>query len=114
MEIRIQEVDNNVVIATLDGGLDRETSAELLDDLHKMVDAGLKKIIVDMDRVTFISSAGLAMIIRLHAKLKKKGGIVRLANVHDFALDLLRVTNLHHVLEIYEDVNAAKLAFRDE
>lgn len=113
MEIRIQEVDDGVVIVTIDGGLDRENADILFDDLVKMIDAGLSRIVVDLDKVTFMASAGLATIIRLHSRLKKRGGTVRLANAHGFVHDLMRVTHLNHVLEIYEDVNAAKLAFRE-
>ena len=43
MEFYYDEIDNDVLIITADGGLNADTSEQLIQSIEKLVDAGLKK-----------------------------------------------------------------------
>ena len=112
MEFYYDEIDNDVLIITADGGLNADTSEQFILSIEKLVDAGLKKIIVDCDKLDDISSYGLGVLVQLHNRMKRQGSDVKLASVKGPMPDVLEVTGLNKLFEIYPDVNRARLAFR--
>ena len=112
MEFYYHELDNEVLVISADGGIDRRTSQEFVDNITTLVNAGLRKIIVDCERLTYLSSYGLGVLLRLHKRAKTAGGEVKIANVHSRVAELLHLTHLNKVFGIYPDVNRARLDFR--
>ena len=112
MEFYYDEVDNDVLIITADGGLNAETSEQFILSIEKLVDAGLKKMIVDCDKLDYISSSGLRVLVRLHNRMKRQGSDVKLASLKGALASVLQVTGLNKLFEIYPDVDRARLAFR--
>lgn len=112
MEFYYDEVDGDVLIIRADGGLNGDTIGQFMTEIEQLVDAGLKRIIVDCEHLEFISSAGLAALMRLHKKMATHGGDVKVAAVRKLIVQVFEVTHLSSVFDIYPDVNAARLAFR--
>lgn len=112
MEFFYHELDRDTLILSADGGLNADTATELVGQLESLVDVGLTRIIVDCTRLDFISSFGVGVLVRLHHKLAKKGGDVKIACVHSAVLKALTIMHMNKFFEIYPDVNQARLAFR--
>jgi len=112
MEFFYHELDRNVLILAADGGLNAHTAADFVAQLEALVDAGVTQIIVDCTRLDFISSYGLAVLVRLHNKLAKHGGDVRVAGVKSSVLGALMLMKMNRLFQIYPDVNQARLSFR--
>jgi len=112
MDFYADEIERDVLILAADGGLNSDTAEEFVASLEQLVDAGLTKLIVDCTRLTHISSYGLGVLIRLHGRMAKHGGNVKLCNVSGLVPQILQVTRLDKRFEIYPDVNRARLAFR--
>jgi anti-sigma B factor antagonist len=113
MEFYYDESDDNILIIQADGGLNGDNANEFVGRVEGLVDAGLKKIIVDCDRLTFLSSIGMASLMRLHKRMTRHGGDVKIANVHSVIAELLHVARLDKLFAIYPDVGQARLAFRE-
>jgi len=112
MEFYYHEVDNDVLIISADGGIDKQTSKKFVEQIFKLIENGMTKIIVDCQKLTYISSWGLGVLLRLHKRAKAAGGEVKIANVHSRIVALLNVTHLNKIFGIYPDVNRARLEFR--
>ncbi len=112
MEIYYDDVDSEVLVIKADGGLNAGTAEGFVEDLEKLVDAGLRKIIVDCSELSYISSFGLGVLIRLHSRLARHDGNVKIASVKGVVVEVMRVTKLTRLFEIYPDVSRARLAFR--
>ena len=112
MQTFVQERDGDLLIVSADGGLNRETAQQLIDDVGRHVEAGARHVIVDCSRLTLITSAGFGTLLRLHSAMKARGALVRLAGVQGMAAQALRLLRLDGVFELFPDVNAARLAFR--
>lgn len=113
MEFYYDEVDNDVLIIKADGGLNSDNAGEFVEKIEALVDAGLTKIIVDCTKLAFMSSMGMATLMRLHKRLAGSGGNVKVANVQSMIAELLHVARLDKIFEIYPNVNQARLAFRE-
>jgi anti-sigma B factor antagonist len=80
--------------------------------LEKIVDAGLRRIIVDCSGLDHISSFGIGVLLRVHKRLARHGGDVKLAAIHNGLVRVLQIARVDSMFEIYPDVNRARLAFR--
>lgn len=112
MEFYWDEIDNDVLILAADGGLNASTADEFVDRIQHLVDAGLRRIIIDCSKLDYVSSYGLGVLVRLHGRLKEHGGDVKIASVQGMLPQALHVTRLDRVFDVYPDVNRARLAFR--
>jgi anti-anti-sigma factor len=112
MEFRYDEIDNDVLIISADGGLNADTAADFVQSIEKLVDAGLCKIIIDCKDLTYVSSYGLGVLIRLNKRVRNRGGDVKLASITGIVPQALQATRLDRLFAIYADVNRARLAFR--
>ena len=112
MEFYYSDTDNDVLIIKADGGLNSDNADKFVDELAALIDAGQSKIIVDCSRLNNITSYGLGVLVRLHSKLSKKGGDVKLACVKGLIEQVFKVTHLNKIFEMYPDVSRACLMFR--
>ena len=112
MQTFLQERDGELLVVRADGGLNRDTAHQLIEDVGRHVDAGARSVIVDCSGLTVLSSAGIGALLRLHGAMKARGAQVRLAALHGVVAQALHLTRLDTVFELFPDVNAARLAFR--
>jgi anti-sigma B factor antagonist len=112
MEFYYHDVDGDILILSADGGLIAATADQFVDELDQIIQCGCQKLIVDCTRLTYISSYGLGLLVRLHKKLAVRGGNVKLAAVEGAIPKLLSLTQLDRVFEIYPTVDEARRAFR--
>ena len=111
MEFYYHGVEEDVLVVSADGGLNRAVSQRFVEEVESMVDSGLRKIVVDCAQLTYISSFGLGVLLQLHRRMKKHNGDVKLCNVHNVVLDVLRLTRLQTIFGIYDDLSKALAAF---
>ena len=114
MEFYEHEIDNDVLIIAADGGIDKDTSREFVERIFELIEGGVTKIIIDCTKLTYISSWGLGVLLRLHKRARTAGGEVKIANVHSRIVEVLNITHLNRIFGIYPDVNRARLDFRPE
>ena len=112
MEFRYDEIDGDLMILTADGGLNQRTADQFVSSVETLVDAGLRRLIIDCSALDYVSSFGLGVLVRLHRRMQTHGGDVKIAAVSGFLAQALQATRLNSLFEIYPDVNRAKLAFR--
>lgn len=114
MEFYYHEVDKDVLILSADGGLNADTAADFIKQLEQIIDFGSKKIIIDCTNLSYISSYGVGVLVRLHNKLAKAGGNVKIAAPPSKVLQALNLVRMGKIFEIYPDVSQAQLAFREK
>jgi anti-anti-sigma factor len=106
MEFYYSDVDKDILIVCADGGLNSDNANQFVDELGTLIEGGQTKIVVDCTRLDYISSYGVGVLLRLHAKLAKRGGNVKLACVKSI------IEKFNSLFEIYPDVSRACLMFR--
>ena len=89
------------------GELDVYTAPRLREELIERITAGHRHLIVDLDRVTFIDSTGLGVLIGALKRIRAYDGELRLVATTDQVLRPLRVTGLHRVFPPYDCVENA-------
>jgi anti-anti-sigma factor len=84
---------------SLEGMLDSIAAPELEDALKDELQ-GVEHIVFDMDKLTYICSSGLRILLSTSQKLKAEGGSIKLINVDTGVEDVLMLTGFKRVFAI--------------
>ena len=95
-----REVDGVMVVA-LDGRIVLgEESNALREKLKGLLTEGKKKIVLNVNNITFIDSAGLGTLVASHHTAKKEGASLRLCHLDNKFQQVLQITKLLTLLYI--------------
>jgi anti-anti-sigma factor len=83
------------------GELDVQSVPELKEHLAEAIDAGTKRIVVDLADVSFIDSISLSALVGARRKLGDDGRLAVVA-VHEYVRLILQATGLEQVLDVFE------------
>jgi anti-sigma B factor antagonist len=111
LSIETRLLDGEILVVELGGSLNSTTTDQFNQAIQNHLDQGRTKIIIDCRRVEYISSLGLGSLVALQAKLRKKGGEVKLAGLYGLAADTIRLVGLDKLLNIYGDMEFARESF---
>ena len=81
------------------------------DTLERLLDDGRTRILVNLARVRYMDPAGVGELIHSQVRAAAFGGTVKLLNPADRVFDLLLLTKLSDVFEIYKDELEAVASF---
>ncbi len=88
-----------------------EEVARLRDRLTKELEAGHKNLILNMDEVDYIDSTGLGTLVICFTRFQKGGGSLKLLNLNRRNIELLVLTKLTTVFELFIDEQDAINSF---
>ena len=99
----VERTVSEVTVLDLKGKMTLGEGDELLKDkIASLVSQGKKKILLNLEAVPYIDSAGLGEIVRTYTSISRQGGRLKLLNVSKRIQDLLAITKLLTVFETYE------------
>jgi len=109
-----ERVVGDVTILDLRGKMTLGEGDELLrEKVSSLVSQGKKKLILNLDGVPYIDSAGLGEIVRTYTTVSRQGGKLKLLNLTKRIEDLLSITKLLTVFEVYKDEPEALQSYAD-
>ena len=111
MKIKERKRDGVAVLemsGRLMGGPDSEAFDEVLKTL---IHEGCRNVIVNMEKVRWVNSTGLGILISGYTTLKKSGGELKLLKVSDRIENIFIVSKLYTVFESYQDEDEAVRSF---
>ena len=107
-----QRVVNGVTILDLKGKITLGEGDELLKkEIDSLIQKDQKKLLLNLEGVPYIDSAGLGEIVRTYTTVSRQGGKLKLLNVTKRIQDLLAITKLLTVFETYESEPDAVKSF---
>ena len=83
------------------GELDVQSVPELKERLAEAVDAGTKRVVVDLAEVSFIDSLSLSALVGARRRLGEDGRLAVVA-VHEYVRLILQATGLEQVLDVFD------------
>jgi anti-sigma B factor antagonist len=112
MPLEITESEReDVVILTLKGRLALGESNLVREKITALSAAGKHKIVVDLSSVEYIDSTGLGVLVICFTSLKRQGGALKLVNPNKRNVELLLLTKLHTVFEVFNEAQDAVNSF---
>jgi anti-sigma B factor antagonist len=79
----------------------------LRDTLRTQINDGTKRFILNLGEVSYIDSSGLGELVSTYTTIRNKGGDVKLLKLTSKTKDLLQMTKLLTVFDVYDDETKA-------
>ncbi|HUA82839.1 MAG TPA: STAS domain-containing protein [Bryobacteraceae bacterium] len=112
MSLEIRETDREgIAILALKGRLTVGEASMIRDKVHELVAKGRNNIIFDLGQVDYIDSTGLGSMVICFTTIKKSGGTLKLLNLNKRNIELLLLTKLHTIFEVFSDEQDAVNSF---
>ncbi len=86
-------------------------AGRLNEKIHELIEAGVKKVVVDLAQVALMNSSGLGLLISALSTVRHNGGELKLACIAPRVRSLMTITKLIHVFETYDSVEGAVASF---
>ena len=79
--------------------------------VQEALNSGTTKLLVNMGDVTTIDSSGVGELVSAYTTVTNRGGKLKLANIPDKVSDILTITQLITVFDVYENEDEAIRSF---
>jgi anti-sigma B factor antagonist len=106
-----QSQKDDVTVVALTGRFDAQSAGDAEDTLKAALEGGAKKILVDMDQVEYISSAGLRVLLSTAKKLAGVSGKLVLCGLKPYVREVFEVAGFTTIFMILPDVDEGVKAF---
>ena len=104
---------NDVTILDLKGKMTLGEGDELLKDkINSLLAAGKKKLLLNLESVPYIDSAGLGEVVRTYTTVSRQGGSLKLLNLTKRIEDLLSITKLLTVFDTFDSEAEAVKSYK--
>jgi anti-sigma B factor antagonist len=106
-------VVDGVAVVALEGRvvLGEESNA-LREKVKSLLAAGQKKVVLNMNNVTYIDSSGLGTLVASHTTARSQGASLKISNLGSKFQEILQVTKLVTVFDAYPSEAAAISSFK--
>lgn len=94
------ENKNGLTVCHVDGEIDINTSPGIKKSFDKLVGSKTPKVVVNLSKVTYVDSSGLATLVEILKNMRSYGGKLRLSNMSPKVKSLFEITKLEKLFDI--------------
>ncbi len=98
MSLSIETKNENGVTVELTGRLDTVTAPSLEVKFDEILPAA-ESLVIDMEKLEYVSSAGLRLLLKAQKEMAKKGGM-KLIHVNDEVMEVFEITGFSDILTV--------------
>ncbi len=99
MQISVKTT-NEVKVLAFEGSLDTGTSPDVQQQLTRLIEEGETKILVNLEKLDYISSAGLRVLLVVAKQLKKTDGELRICSLNEVVKEVFDISGFDMILPI--------------
>ena len=106
MDISEKKVGNVDIIALV-GRLDAYSANDVEKKLNSLIDAGQVRLVINLEKLEYISSSGLRVFLATLKKAKKLQGNIKLVGLKPFIKEVFDIAGFTNLFNIYESGEVA-------
>jgi anti-anti-sigma factor len=106
MDIKSRQ-QGNVLVVDMAGRLDTSTSGGAYDATMSLAKGGPKRVILDLSKLDYVSSAGLRIILTFAKFLQAAGAEMRICNPQPPVREVLEASGFNSLIKIFDDEKTA-------
>ncbi len=99
MQISVKTT-NEVKVLAFEGRLDTQTSPDAQQQLTRLIEEGETKILVNLEKLDYISSAGLRVLLVVAKQLKTTDGELRICSLNEVVKEVFDISGFDMILPI--------------
>jgi anti-sigma B factor antagonist len=106
--VEIQTRDtNDIKVVELIGKLDTNTSPDAETHLNKLIKEGVKKILVNLEKLDYVSSAGLRVLLSTNKQLQSTSGLLRICNLNEVVQEIFDISGFSSIFNVFSTESEA-------
>ncbi|MCU0640419.1 MAG: STAS domain-containing protein [Candidatus Krumholzibacteria bacterium] len=109
-----EEWIDDIVLLKIDGLVDSGTSQLMEDKFNELIARGHVKIVADLEKVDYISSAGWGIFVGEIKGIRKKNGDIKLARMRPDVREVFDLLEFNALLTPYNSRDEAVAAFNEQ
>jgi len=106
LELETTQRDGQTVL-TVRGEIDVYTAPRLRQAIVDLVDAGSVNIVIDMDKVDFLDSTGLGVLVEGLKRVRTRGGDLSIVVTQDKIVKIFEITGLNKAFSLHASLDQA-------
>ena len=107
MQIKFKKMNRQLVVK-LEGELDHHTSIEIREKIDREINKSpIKDLIFDFEKLSFMDSSGIGVIIGRYKLIQKRNGKTGLVNANPQVMRIIHISGLHKIIPVFGSVNDA-------
>lgn len=106
MEIETKKVKSTTIVS-IKGRMDAVTTPEAERRLSQLIDSGEKQLIVNLQQLDYISSAGLRALLATAKRLKGEQGDILFAHLEGHVKEVFEISGLYSIFRVFDTTEAA-------
>lgn len=107
MKMQTEELDNEILKINLEGRLDVEGTEEIDLKFSFLTTSKKSKIIVDMEKVSFIASIGMRTLLTASKAQANRGGKIVMLKIQPLVMEALKTVGIDSLIPIVDDMQDA-------
>lgn len=110
IKVNVREAEGECYVVDLAGEIDVYTSPKVKDALGELIDRGVYNLVIDLEKVRYIDSTGLGVLIGSLKRVREHGGTVNLVCTNPQIRKIFDITGLVKIFGIYDSEASAMKA----
>jgi anti-anti-sigma factor len=99
------------IVRVQEAKLTYPTLSSFFAEVRQLVEAGARKVVVDLQGVSYIDSAAIGCLMDIHRLLQDKDGGLRLSGLQPRVETMISMTGVHKIVGIHREEEAALASF---
>lgn len=105
--LEVDDSRGSVIVLAVEGEVDIATAPKLREKLVELAASGAKRVVVDLEKVEFLDSTGLGVLIGGMKRLRSVDGDLPLVCTQPRILRVFEITGLNRAFTIHDSVEQA-------
>lgn len=105
--------DDDLAIISLEGAVDAHTAPQFESAVQAAIDEQKNRIIVDCEKLTYISSAGLGVFMSFIEEVRDEGGDIKICGLTEKAKQPFEILGFDSLFDFCDDAAKAKSRFSE-
>lgn len=98
---------NDAKLVKFIGDLDATNVETVLEKVCNLFNDGYLNIVADFEKLRYVNSTGLGVLLHFSKSAKEKNGSFKIANVNENVYEIIEIIGATSLLEIYDDLDEA-------
>ena len=100
MEITMRD-EGDTKIVMLNGKLDTNTTPAAEGEINTLLDAGVNKLLINFEQLSYISSSGLRLLLATAKRLKSSGGDIKVCSLNEMATEVFELSGFSSIIKVF-------------
>ena len=100
MEITMRD-EGDTKIVMLNGKLDTNTTPAAEGEINTLLDAGVNKLLINFEQLSYISSSGLRLLLATAKRLKASGGDIKVCSLNEMATEVFELSGFSSIIKVF-------------